>query len=106
MPRMALPKTCTRLPWLGDSYIWLILLLYRILNAVSLETAFVPDEYWQSLEIAHLHVFGYGYETWEWKERIRGYFFPAMFMVLYNFLRATGMDTPVACVHAPRILQG
>ena len=45
-----------------EKYVWCLiglLLLFRTLNAVLSFTAFVPDEYWQSLEVAHSMVFGY-----------------------------------------------
>ena len=32
---------------------------FRVLNALVCTTAFVPDEYWQSLEVAHRMAFGY-----------------------------------------------
>ena len=35
------------------------LLIFRTVNALLCYTAFVPDEYWQSLEVAHKMVFGY-----------------------------------------------
>ena len=35
------------------------LVIFRILNALLCSTSFVPDEYWQSLEVAHKMVFGY-----------------------------------------------
>lgn len=31
----------------------------RVLNCCLVRTSFVPDEYWQSLEVAHRLVFGY-----------------------------------------------
>ena len=34
------------------------------------------DETWQSVEIAHKLVFGYGHLTWEWVEGIRSYLHP------------------------------
>ena len=37
-------------------YAWLVAL--RCLNALLLQTAFAPDEYWQSLEVAHRLAFG------------------------------------------------
>lgn len=57
-------------------------------------TVFQPDEHWQSLEIAHSIVFGYGYRTWEWKgdAPIRSIAHPASFVPLYTFLQATGLD--------------
>ena len=45
-------------------YDWLILpvaLVYRILTVFICQTYFVPDEYWQSLEVAHKYTFGYPY---------------------------------------------
>jgi len=58
-------------------------------------TVFQPDEHWQSLEIAHGIVFGYGYRTWEWtgKTPIRSIVHPASFVPLYAFLQACGLDT-------------
>ena len=32
---------------------------FRVINALVCTTAFVPDEYWQSLEVAHRMTFGY-----------------------------------------------
>ena len=46
----------------GGGWIWklfLCLLVYRLLSALLCKTAFVPDEHWQSLEVAHRLVFGY-----------------------------------------------
>jgi hypothetical protein len=39
--------------------LWLPLVLLRALHACLLQTHFNPDEYWQSLEVAHVMVFGY-----------------------------------------------
>ena len=36
-----------------------VLVIFRTVNAFLSYTAFVPDEYWQSLEVAHNMVFGY-----------------------------------------------
>lgn len=46
----------------ADSGVWCLLaflLVFRMCNAVLSYSAFVPDEYWQSLEVAHRMVFGY-----------------------------------------------
>jgi len=37
--------------------------IYRIANALAIRTAFSPDEYWQSLEVAHRLVFRWGYQA-------------------------------------------
>lgn len=42
-------------------------LIIRLLNVLISRTFFQPDEYYQSLEPAHSIVFGYGYQTWEWR---------------------------------------
>ena len=36
-----------------------VLIGFRVINALVCTTAFVPDEYWQSLEVAHRMTFGY-----------------------------------------------
>jgi phosphatidylinositol glycan class B len=45
----------------GWSWVQLVgvLVAFRTVNALLSYTAFVPDEYWQSLEVAHKMVFGY-----------------------------------------------
>ncbi|RDD45763.1 GPI mannosyltransferase 3 [Trichoplax sp. H2] len=35
------------------------LIAFRAVNACCIQTSYVPDEYWQSLEVAHYHTFGY-----------------------------------------------
>jgi len=47
--------------------LWLFLIVYRFTNALLCVTFFQPDEFFQSLEVAHRLVFGYGYKTWEWR---------------------------------------
>lgn len=32
---------------------------FRLLNCFLVQTSFVPDEYWQSLEVSHFMVFKY-----------------------------------------------
>lgn len=36
-----------------------LIILFRCINSVLVQTFFDPDEYWQSLEVAHKVVFGY-----------------------------------------------
>ncbi|XP_016367967.1 GPI mannosyltransferase 3-like [Sinocyclocheilus rhinocerous] len=77
--------------------------VFRLLNCVLLQTSFVPDEYWQSLEIPHRMVFSYGYETWEWKEGIRGYSYPLLFALMYKLLHLMNYDTVYLLVFVPRV---
>lgn len=86
----------------GRLFVWL--LAFRAL--VSLATsraAFAPDEHWQSLEVAHRIVFGYGYQTWEWRDNrttpsawsdgpIRTVLYPALFVPVYAVLKWTALD--------------
>jgi len=48
--------------------LWCLVFVFRCMNSLLVRTAFNPDEYWQSLEVAHNLVFGYGHLTWEWAQ--------------------------------------
>ncbi|CDW52878.1 GPI mannosyltransferase 3 [Trichuris trichiura] len=80
-------------------------IFYRALNLLLVQTWFVPDEYWQTLEPAHRLTFGYGYLTWEWQEGLRSYSYPCVFAALYKILYLLGLDTyffmvPACCILA------
>ncbi|GET04188.1 GPI mannosyltransferase 3 [Rhizophagus clarus] len=107
------------------------LILFRIINAIFTKTYFNPDEYWQSVEVAHYIVFGYpklllfnflafiktlsyyfliifftyGYLTWEWKEKIRSIAHPLLFATLYKSLAILGLDEGNLFIYTPRIFQ-
>ncbi|XP_068693821.1 GPI mannosyltransferase 3-like isoform X3 [Montipora foliosa] len=81
------------------------LLVFRILNAFTIKTFFVPDEFWQGPEIAHRLVFGYGYLTWEWKEGLRGWTVPLIYATGYKLLACLGLDSSTTIGVAPRIIQ-
>ena len=68
------------------------LILFRLLNALLVQTYYVPDEYWQSVEVAHNAAFGYGYLTWEWRLGIRSYVYPLIFAAAYRFLGIFRLD--------------
>lgn len=78
----------------------LVALIWRILIAVSTRTFFQPDEFYQSLEVAHHAVFGYGHLTWEWTASlpIRSIFFPALYMPAYFVVKTIGWDNSEALV--------
>jgi phosphatidylinositol glycan class B len=76
---------------------FLLALAFRSLTLLFPQTNFQPDEFYQVLEPAHRHVFGYGYLTWEWRDlpdggRLRGWLWPSIFIVVYRFLQMTGLD--------------
>ncbi|XP_062326533.1 GPI mannosyltransferase 3 [Osmerus eperlanus] len=78
---------------------------FRLINCFLVQTSFVPDEYWQSLEVSHRMVYNYGYLTWEWKEGLRGFSYPLIFAVIYKILHFTNCDSVQLLVWAPRVLQ-
>ncbi|WVQ85533.1 hypothetical protein IAT38_007699 [Cryptococcus sp. DSM 104549] len=89
-------------------------------------TYFQPDEFYQALEPAHNHVFGYGYLTWEWRDlpvrgvvgegleawwaaavdggRMRGWAWPGVFVGVYEVLKRFGLDHTALLLLAPRII--
>ncbi|XP_035381667.1 GPI mannosyltransferase 3 isoform X1 [Electrophorus electricus] len=79
--------------------------IFRLVNCLLVQTSFVPDEYWQSLEISHGMVFKYGYESWEWREGIRGYSYPLFFAVIYKILHLLRYDTVQLLILLPRVAQ-
>ncbi|GAA5810680.1 hypothetical protein MFLAVUS_004106 [Mucor flavus] len=86
-------------------FIFGLCLLFRYINAYLTRTYDNPDEYWQGQEVAHNLVFGYGYLTWEWKEKIRSFAHPLSVATVYQFLKWTGLDSTQALVAAPRYFQ-
>lgn len=96
-----------------DAPLFLLVVLFRCLNSLLVQTFFDPDEYWQSLEVAHHVVFGYapvgpldepgpadlngdyfryGALTWEWRAAIRSFLHPSIFAVLYKLLSVLRLD--------------
>ena len=69
--------------------------IYRIALALLTRSIFQPDEFFQSLEVAHNLVFGYGKLTWEWQPgiAIRSVVYPASYVPVYWILRVTGLDS-------------
>lgn len=105
----------------------LLLLGFRVFNALFLATSFDPDEFWQSVEgggvaralrgvrlspspmrcsrarspVAHRLVFGFGYLTWEWEPSValRSFVHPSLFAALFQALKATSLDSTLAVVN-------
>lgn len=75
-----------------------VILFVRLLSVFLVQTWYVPDEYWQTLEVAHNQAFGYGALTWEWQKGIRSYLYPSIVAALYTVLKYTGLDYPQAVV--------
>ncbi|ANB11947.1 Gpi10p [Sugiyamaella lignohabitans] len=79
-----------------------LLVAFRVFNALSIKTFFQPDEYWQSLEPAHIAVYGYGYLTWEWREHLRSAAHPLLFAGVYKLANWLDIDP----VLGPKLFQG
>ncbi|XP_058754811.1 mannosyltransferase APTG1 isoform X2 [Vicia villosa] len=89
----------------SDKQIFAFCLAFRMLNSLLVQSYFNPDEHWQGPEVAHRIAFGYGHLTWEWKQGIRSYFHPLIFVPLYKFLALLRLDTAWFMMRAPRLLQ-
>ncbi|KAM4747857.1 GPI mannosyltransferase 3 [Rhinophrynus dorsalis] len=94
-----------------NTYLVFLTITFRILNCVLVQTSFVPDEYWQSLEVAHNMTFNnlnndnYGYLTWEWNEGLRGFSYPLVFASMYKVLYWIGKDDAWLLIWIPRLAQ-
>ncbi|KAK7265324.1 hypothetical protein RJT34_32943 [Clitoria ternatea] len=85
--------------------VFVLCLAFRMVNSILVQTYFNPDEHWQGPEVAHRIAFGYGHLTWEWKQGIRSYLHPMIFVLLYRVLAFLHLDTPWLMMRAPRLLQ-
>ncbi|XP_051484770.1 GPI mannosyltransferase 3 isoform X2 [Apus apus] len=89
----------------GPAPLLALSLALRALNCFLVQTSFVPDEYWQSLEVAHRMVFHYGYLTWEWAHGLRGYSYPLIFASIYKALQLLAKDDVQLLIWVPRLAQ-
>jgi phosphatidylinositol glycan class B len=103
--------------------------IFRILNALLIQSQFDPDEYWQNLEPAYCQVFGeHGKPcsglTWEWKRRpsstnveslndllgvglegpVRSYVSILPTMLLYYLLKVLAIDSTFLVAKGPILL--
>ncbi|XP_051156089.1 GPI mannosyltransferase 3, partial [Leptopilina boulardi] len=81
------------------------LIIWRLCSVFIVQTFHVPDEYWQSVEVAHKLTFNYGYLTWEWTAKIRSYIYPFLISILYHILRLLHIDHVTLLIYLPRIFQ-
>ena len=88
----------TRLAWAG---LWL---LRALLAVFIVQGADVPDEWWQSTEVAEFVVFGRGALTWEWTEGLRSYTYPLPFICAFRLMKLLGLDSPTLIWLVPRLM--
>ncbi|KAI1794633.1 Alg9-like mannosyltransferase family-domain-containing protein [Ganoderma leucocontextum] len=86
----------------------LLALAIRVAISLGTWTFFQPDEYFQSLEVAHHAVFGYGQLTWEWRgaNPIRSIVYPGWNIPVYWLLKVLKLDHTTALVWGPKLLHG
>ncbi|KAJ2604865.1 hypothetical protein GGF44_006673 [Coemansia sp. RSA 1694] len=91
-PRDGLPSRHAPMLGYAQRHLFASLLVLRLANVILVQTFIHPDETWQSLEVAHRAVFGYGFVTWEWRHALRGFAHPMLFAAVYALLRALRLD--------------
>ena len=73
--------------------VWGVLLAVRIVNALTVQTFFQPDEYFQSLEPAWRLAFGErsgAWMTWEWQKQLRSSIHPTVLALVYSSISWLG----------------
>jgi hypothetical protein len=65
--------------------LFLLFLSIRTLMALLSISWYVPDETWQSVEVAHGLVWpGKGFRTWEWEHGLRSFLHPLAFVPAFQ----------------------
>lgn len=102
------PLRCHVLETMKTRTIILTALIVRVCIALGTQTFFQPDEYFQSLEVAHHFVFGYGHLTWEWLSYspIRSILYPALNVTVYYALKWAQLDGTRLLVGEYRLRSG
>lgn len=80
------------------------LIALRIMNVFLVRTYFVPDELFQSVEVAHWAVYGTGYLSWEWMASLRCVLHPFIIAMLYFMGHMCTIDSNLFIIQAPRLL--
>ncbi|KAK3109657.1 glycosylphosphatidylinositol anchor biosynthesis, partial [Teratosphaeriaceae sp. CCFEE 6253] len=102
-------------PSINPYTIFGLLLALRLANALSVQTFFQPDEYFQALEPAWQLAFGPGsgaWITWEWREHLRSSLHPMLFAAAYrlavqlsSLLHVLPSSRATILLAAPKVLQ-
>lgn len=85
---------------LKPTHVFGALVVFRVFNAALCQTMSHPDEYFQSLEVAHRLVFGYGWQTWEWMPDValRSPLHALLFVPGYWIVKILGLEQTSALV--------
>ncbi|TKY86526.1 hypothetical protein EX895_004675 [Sporisorium graminicola] len=127
-PATTLSRPATKTPGseVNLQSLFCFLFAFRLINALLTRTFFQPDEHYQTTEIAHRIVFGYGFKSWEWSSAstsssdasyltaavnnllngpVRSILHPLLFAPGYALLKWTALDKTYALVLFPRLQQ-
>lgn len=79
----------------------------RLFNTLFIQTFISSDEFYQTQEIAHIAVFGYGVETFEWDPSfpIRNPFMSYLQAIPLLMLRLLRLDYPTLVFYSPKVVQ-
>ncbi|CAL8115886.1 unnamed protein product [Orchesella dallaii] len=83
-------------------------LVMKVLLALTIARVadFVPDEHWQSTEVANVLHFGRGHLTWDWYANIRSYIPPVILLIVYKISSVFNYDGSfLMLVKVPQMLQ-
>lgn len=80
------------------------LIALRIVNVFLVRTYFVPDELFQSVEVAYWAVYGTGYLSWEWMASLRSVLHPFIISILYFLGHICAIDSNLFIIQTPRLL--
>lgn len=84
----------------------LYLVTWRLLWAVLSQTWYVPDETWQSVEVAHRTVWGRGNLTWEADLAIRSSLQSLPYAGLFKLLALLRLDCQLLVILLPKLMTG
>ncbi|VDK73500.1 unnamed protein product, partial [Anisakis simplex] len=80
------------------------ILLLRLVNIFVVQTWFVPDELFQSVEVAYHVVFSTGHLAWEWTNSLRSIIHPYSIAIFYYLLKIFDLDSNFAIIFIPKLL--
>ncbi|CAP24199.1 Protein CBG02293 [Caenorhabditis briggsae] len=79
------------------------LVVFRCFSVYLVSSWFVPDEVYQSAEVAHHLVYNTGHLSWEWRHSLRSFFHPALIALILKVLKILSLDTQYLVYHVPRL---
>lgn len=86
------------------SVLLIVLIVFRVVSVFFIRTWFVPDEVFQSVEVAHRAVFGSGHLSWEWEHALRSVLHPYYIAFGFMFLKIFSIDSLPAVIYLPRLM--